>query len=76
MGATHGLFCVGCCWAMFALLVAIGTMNVGWMLILTALIVTEKSFRQGERVATVAGAAFVVLGVALLASPGTIESIT
>jgi len=76
MGATHGLFCVGCCWAMFVLLVAIGTMNVGWMLILTALIVTEKSFRQGERVATVAGAAFVVLGVALLASPGTIESIT
>lgn len=76
MGATHGLFCVGCCWAMFALLVAIGTMNIGWMLLLTALIVTEKTFRHGERVAMVAGAGFVILGLVLLASPGSIETIT
>jgi len=75
MGARHGLFCVGCCWAMFALLVAIGTMNIGWMLVLTALIVTEKSFRHGERVAIVAGAGLVILGIVLLASPGTIETI-
>ena len=75
MGASHGLFCVGCCWAMFALLVAIGTMNLGWMLVLTALIVTEKTFRHGERVATVAGAALVVLGIVLLASPATIDTI-
>ena len=76
MGATHGLFCVGCCWAMFALLVAIGTMNIGWMLLLTALIVTEKTFRHGERVAMVAGAGFVIVGLVLLASPGSIETIT
>ncbi len=75
MGASHGLFCVGCCWAMFALLVVVGTMNLGWMLILTALIVTEKTFRHGERVATAAGAALVVLGIALLASPGAIDTI-
>lgn len=76
MGASHGFFCVGCCWAMFALLVAIGTMNIAWMLVLTALIVTEKTSRHGQRVATVAGAAFVVLGTILLASPGTIDTIT
>lgn len=76
MGASHGFFCIGCCWAMFALLVAIGTMNIAWMLVLTALIVTEKTSRHGERVAMVAGAAFVVLGTVLLASPGTIDTIT
>lgn len=76
MGVTHGLFCVGCCWAMFAVLVAVGTMNIGWMLILTALIVSEKLFRHGERVATVAGVAFLVLGALLLVSPGTITIIT
>ena len=76
MGASHGLFCVGCCWAMFVLLVAVGTMNIGWMLVLTALIATEKTFRHGERVAAVAGAALVVLGIVLLASPGTIDTIT
>ncbi len=76
MGATHGLFCVGCCWAMFVVLVAVGTMNIGWMLILTALIVTEKTFRHGERVATFAAVAFIVLGTVLLASPGAITIIT
>lgn len=76
MGAAHGLFCVGCCWAMFALLVAIGTMNIGWMLVLTALIVTEKTFRYGERVATGAGVAFVILGIVLLVSPATIDTVT
>ena len=76
MGATHGLFCVGCCWAMFVVLVAVGTMNIGWMLILTALIVTEKTFRHGERVATFAAVAFLILGVVLLASPGAITVIT
>lgn len=76
MGVTHGLFCVGCCWAMFAVLVAVGTMNIGWMLILTALIVTEKLFRYGERVATLAGVAFLILGVILLVSPNTINVIS
>ena len=76
MGATHGVFCIGCCWAMFVVLVTIGTMNIGWMLVLTALIVTEKSFRHGPRVATIAGVAFLILGAVLLASPGAINIIT
>lgn len=76
MGATHGLFCVGCCWTMFVVLVAVGTMNIGWMLILTALIITEKMFRHGQRVATLAGVAFLILGAVLLVSPGTITVIT
>lgn len=76
MGATHGLFCVGCCWAMFALLVALGTMNIGWMLILTALIVAEKVTRHGERAALIAGTAFVAIGAVLLLSPGGIRVIT
>ena len=76
MGATHGLFCIGCCWAMFIVLVAVGTMNIGWMLVLTALIVTEKLYRHGQRVATIAGVAFLILGTVLLASPGSINIIT
>lgn len=76
MGITHGLFCVGCCWAMFVVLVTVGTMNIGWMLILTALIVAEKTFRHGERVATLAAVAFLILGAVLLASPGTITVIS
>lgn len=76
MGAIHGLFCVGCCWTMFVVLVAVGTMNIGWMLILTALIVVEKTFRHGERVAELAGVAFLFLGAVLLTAPGTMTVIT
>lgn len=61
---------------MFVVLVTIGTMNIGWMLALTALIVTEKTFRHGEKVATIAGVAFLLLGAVLLASPGAISTIT
>ncbi len=76
MGISHGLFCVGCCWAMFALLVAIGTMNIAWMLILSALIVVEKTFRRGQRVAAFAGVIFLILGMVLVISPRTIDAVT
>jgi predicted metal-binding membrane protein len=75
-GAWHGLFCVGCCWAMFALLVAIGTMNIAWMLALTALIVVEKTHRHGQQIATVAGAGFVALGGLLVIAPRLINHVT
>ncbi|MFW6093819.1 MAG: DUF2182 domain-containing protein [Pseudomonadota bacterium] len=42
MGARHGLYCVGCCWAYMALMFVLGVMNVWWMLALTAFVVVEK----------------------------------
>ena len=76
MGAAHGLFCVGCCWALMAVLVALGTMNLVWMAILAGLIFLEKNARAGERIATTGAAAFAVVGVALLVSPELLTAIT
>jgi predicted metal-binding membrane protein len=76
LGLIHGLYCGGCCWAMFAILVALGTMNIGWMLILTALIVAEKSFPVGEKVASIAGGLSLVFGVVLLLYPRFLATIT
>lgn len=42
MGMSHAAFCIGCCWALFAVLVAVGTMSIGWMVALTLLIVLES----------------------------------
>lgn len=67
MGAAHGAFCFGCCWAIFAILVVLGTMNLAWMIVLTALIVLEKNAPRGELIATAAGFAFALAGVLLLA---------
>lgn len=75
MGATHGMFCLGCCWALMAVLVALGTMNLVWMAGLALLILVEKNASAGERVAQLAAAFFVGLGVALLIRPETLTTL-
>ena len=76
MGATHGLFCLGCCWALMAILVALGTMNLAWMAALALLILLEKNARAGERIAQLAAVAFAVTGVTLLLRPETLTALT
>ena len=76
MGVTHGLFCLGCCWALMAVLVAVGTMNLAWMAGLALLILVEKNASFGERAATVAAVVFATLGVALLVRTETLTSLT
>jgi predicted metal-binding membrane protein len=41
-GFSHGAYCVGCCWALMAALIALGVMSIGWMVFIAALIATEK----------------------------------
>lgn len=76
MGVRHGLFCLGCCWALMAVLVAVGTMNLAWMAALALLIVVEKNAPVGERVGTVAAAALAGVGVLLLIRPDTLTALT
>jgi predicted metal-binding membrane protein len=68
-GGRHGMFCVGCCWMLMALLIALGTMQLAWMLILAVLILVEKAAPLGEQLARVTGVALVALGVALVVHP-------
>ncbi len=75
MGVVHGAFCIGCCWALFAVLVATGSMSVLWLAVFTALIVLEKNSRYGERIALAAAPVLAVLGAALLISPSLVTTI-
>jgi len=68
-GGRHGVFCVGCCWMLMALLVAFGAMNLAWMLVFAVLILLEKTTPFGEQLAHVTGAVLLILGVALLVRP-------
>jgi len=63
MGVVHGLYCLGCCWALFAVLVAAGVMSLAWMLLLTLVVFAEKVLPMGRRTAHLVGAGFLVLGV-------------
>jgi predicted metal-binding membrane protein len=67
MGVVHGLYCLGCCWALFAVLVAAGVMSLAWMLLLTLVVFAEKVLPFGRRASRVVGVAFLVLGVVVAA---------
>jgi predicted metal-binding membrane protein len=75
MGIAHGLFCLGCCWALFAVLVVVGTMNVLWMGVLTAFVLLEKNGARGE-IARGGALAFAALGIALIAQPSLLTHLT
>jgi predicted metal-binding membrane protein len=68
MGIWHGAYCLGCCWALFAILVVAGTMSLAWMLMLTLVVFAEKVFPHGQRVSATIGVALIVLGVVVASS--------
>jgi predicted metal-binding membrane protein len=76
MGATHGGYCLGCCWGLMAILVALGTMNIAWMLGLAVLIYVEKNARWGERVAQLVSVTLVALGILLMIRPDMLTALT
>jgi predicted metal-binding membrane protein len=69
LGARHGLFCIGCCWALMALLFVGGVMNVLWIAALTILVLAEKLVPAGRLISRTAGVGFFAAGVWLIAAP-------
>lgn len=63
MGIVHGAYCLGCCWALFAVLVAAGVMSLAWMLLLTLVVFAEKVLPAGRSTSRVVGIAFLALGI-------------
>jgi predicted metal-binding membrane protein len=63
MGLHHGLFCVGCCWALMATAFAVGVMNVWWMTALGMVALVEQIAPQGQLVRRAVGAAFLAAAV-------------
>ncbi len=67
LGVRHGIFCVGCCWAMMLLMLGAGGVSVGWMLALGAVMFVEKVVPWGRWVTVPVGMLLAVWGVGLLA---------
>jgi predicted metal-binding membrane protein len=63
MGIRHGLYCLGCCWALMSVLFVVGVMNLAWVATLTAFIFIEKFGRTGLRVARLGGVAMIGFGI-------------
>jgi predicted metal-binding membrane protein len=66
LGARHGLFCVGCCWALMLVMFAAGAASLIWMAALTALMVHEKTRPSGAATVPLTGVVLLAAGSTLL----------
>ena len=66
MGLVLGGYCLGCCWALMALLFVGGVMNIWWIAGITIYVAVEKLTPGGKRVARLVSAVLIVAGLALL----------
>jgi predicted metal-binding membrane protein len=70
LGRNHGLFCLGCCWALMLVMFGAGVANLMWMAPLALVMLIEKTARDGDRLAQPVGVGLLLLGMLVLAHPG------
>jgi predicted metal-binding membrane protein len=76
MGLRHGLYCVGCCWLLFVILIPLGLMNVAAMVAVAALVFAEKVVPHGRAIGLVASAALAIYGVAVVVEPSLLPTVS
>ncbi len=69
LGLRHGLFCLGCCWALMLIMFVVGIANLAWMVPLALLMLYEKVGPGGDRMVRPVGVMLTLLGVAVLVEP-------
>jgi predicted metal-binding membrane protein len=68
MGIEHGLYCVGCCWILMALLFVAGVMNLLWVAVISLFVLAERVLPRGELVGRLGGVVLLGAGLIVLAS--------
>ena len=69
LGLRHGLYCLGCCWALMLVMFGIGIGSLVWMALLTGVMVIEKAIPGGQRLSPALGVALLGLAALWLAHP-------
>jgi predicted metal-binding membrane protein len=75
-GALYGMYCVGSCWALMAVLLVVGLMNLVWMAAIALVFLAEKNWRHGALLARAAGVGLAALGVAVVFVPSLLSAIS
>jgi predicted metal-binding membrane protein len=75
MGLRHGLYCLGCCWVLFLVLLPLGVMNVVAMVAVAALVFAEKVLPRGELVARAAAVGLLAYGVVAMLVPRALPTV-
>ncbi|WP_435344930.1 DUF2182 domain-containing protein [Haloarchaeobius sp. HRN-SO-5] len=66
MSWQFSVFCVGCCWALFAFMVVVGSMNIVWMALITVALSLERTVSWGEQLARAVGVVAGIAGVSVV----------
>ena len=74
-GFSHGAYCLGCCWALMAVLFAVGLMNLAWMAAIAVVFLAEKNWRHGVGLTRIVGTATAVFGAVVLVWPDVLGSV-
>jgi predicted metal-binding membrane protein len=69
VGMYHGVYCVGCCWGLMVVLIAVGVMNLAWMAVLTVVIFLEKTWKHGPVLSRITGVSLIVFALFVPAHP-------
>jgi predicted metal-binding membrane protein len=68
MGFRHGSYCVGCCWALMALLFVTGVMNLFWVVVIAGFVLAEKVVPNGRLLGRITGALLAGWGLWMVVS--------
>jgi predicted metal-binding membrane protein len=66
IGVDHGVFCVGCCWALMLCMFVVGTGSLGWMLVLAGLMAAEKNLPGGARLRLPVGLGLIAIAAGIV----------
>jgi predicted metal-binding membrane protein len=65
LGIDHGIFCIGCCWALMLLMFVVGYGSLFWMLVLALVMGIEKNVRWGRKISKPVGFILIVAGLSM-----------
>lgn len=66
IGWQHGVFCVGCCWALMLLMFAVSTASLGWMLLLAFVMAIEKNAPWGKKLSRPLGLVLIIIAIGIV----------
>jgi predicted metal-binding membrane protein len=72
LGVRHGVWCLGCCWALMAALFAVGVMSLGWMAVIAAFIAGEKLLPRPAAARRTVAVLLLALGLGVALVPGEV----
>lgn len=67
IGIDHGLFCIGCCWALMLMMFVVGTGSLALMLVLALVMAAEKNLPWGRQLRVPLGGALLAAAVVVVA---------